>query len=396
MNKNRVKINKLKEKSSLAAKKPGVYFWLGKSQEVLYIGRAVNLRNRLKQYWQKNIDPRIKEMVDKAVDIKLEETESLLEAIILEASYIKKYWPKYNVRDRDDRSFLYLIIGRGSFAKPIIIRGSELKKINIKEVDIFGPYQSRVILQNILRLIRRVFPYSNCKVNSGKACFDYQIGLCPGACISKITELEYKKNIEGIKLLLSGKKKNLFKKLSKENPEKIKSLKYLQDVSLLSREEDLSYKKLFRIEAYDISHHSGKESYGSMIVWENGQENKNEYRLFKIKEAPERDDERALLEVLSRRLKHKEWPLADLFLIDGGSPQINFLSKEFSKKNINLPLVGISKLAGDKLVFPSKTKKEWQELIENLKPLLLRARDEAHRFANCARQRSFRKKDLVK
>lgn len=394
MSKIKPKINKLKEKSKLAPKKPGVYFWLGKSQEVLYVGRSSNLNNRLKQYWQKNIEARIAEMVDTASGLRYEETDTLLEAIILEAKYIKKYWPKYNVRDRDDRSFLYLVIGKADFAKPIIIRAGELKKFNSKQVDIFGPYQSRVMLQNALRLIRRVFPYSTCKAGSGKPCFDYQIGLCPGSCISKISADDYRKNIDNIRLLLNGHKKRLVNKLAKDDKEKLKSLKYLQDVSLLNREDDLRQGNLFRIEAYDISHHSGQESYGSMVVFENGERNKDEYRLFKIKEAPAGDDERALLEVLSRRLKHEEWPLPDLLLIDGGSPQISFISRELDKLNINLPLVGISKLGGDKLVFPKKTNKAWRDLMENLKPVLLKSREEAHRFANFARLRSFRKKDF--
>ena len=388
------KINKLKEKSRLAPKKPGVYFWLGKGQEVLYVGRSSNLNNRLKQYWQKNVESRIAEMVGRAVNLKYEVTDTLLEAIILEAKYIKKYWPKYNVRDRDDRSFLYLVIGRGDFAKPIIIRGGELKKFNSKQVDIFGPYQSRVLLQNALRLIRRIFPYSTCRPNNGKPCFDYQIGLCPGTCISKISAVDYKKNINNICLLLNGQKKKLVKKLANDDPEKLKSLNYLQDVSLLNREDDLKQGNLFRIEAYDISHHGGQESYGSMVVFENGENNKDEYRLFKIKEAPSGDDERALLEVLTRRLKHDDWPLPDLLLIDGGSPQISFLSNKLSELNINLPLVGISKLGDDKLVFPKKTNNVWRELIENLKPVLLKSREEAHRFANFARSRSFRKKDF--
>lgn len=394
MSKIKPKINKLKEKSKLAPKKPGVYFWLGKSQEVLYVGRSSNLNSRLKQYWQKNLDSRIAEMVDLAVNLRYEETDTLLEVIILEANYIKKYWPKYNVRDRDNRSFLYLVIGKNDFAKPIIIRGGELKKFNSKQVDIFGPYQSRVMLQNALRLIRRVFPYSTCKVGSGKPCFDYQIGLCPGSCISKISADDYRKNIDNIRLLLNGHKKRLVKKLAKDDKEKLKSLNYLQDVSLLNKEDDLGQGNLFRIEAYDISHHAGQESYGSMVVFENGEKNKDEYRLFKIKEAPAGDDERALLEVLRRRLKHEEWPLPELLLIDGGSPQISFLSRELAELNINLPLVGISKLGGDKLVFPKKTNKAWRDLMENLKPVLLKSREEAHRFANFARSRSFRKKDF--
>jgi len=384
----------IKEKSKLSPKKPGVYFWLGKSQEVLYVGRAININSRLKQYFQKNLEPRIKEMVEIATNLKFEETETLLEAIILEAKYIKKYWPKYNVRDRDDRSFIYLALGKTDFAKPLIIRGRDLGKFNSKELDIFGPYQSFYLLQSALRLIRRIFPYGLCRAGSGKACFDYQIGLCPGACVNKISAKDYRKNIENIKLLLSGNKKLLIKKLIKDNPAQLKAFKQLQDVSLLGKESDLKEAQAFRLEAYDISHHAGKESYGSMVVFENGEANKKEYRLFKIKEAPMADDERALLEVLSRRLKHEEWARPDLILIDGGSPQIGFLTKALKQKNIDLTFVGLSKYAGDKIVFSSDIKKEKRLLIENLKPVLLKAREEAHRFANFGRKRAFSAKNF--
>lgn len=382
-----LKASNLKDKLKTIPKKPGVYFWLDKKGKILYVGRATSLKNRLSQYFQKNIDSRIGEMVSLATDIKYEETETLLEAIILEAKNIKKFWPKYNIVDRDDRSFIYVVIPKTDFAKPIIVRGTDLKKFPASKAKIFGPYQSFYLLQSALRLIRQIFPYGNCIPHSGKACFDYQIGLCPGACIDAISAKEYKKNIDNISLLLSGEKKRLIAKLIKENPDKIKSLKHIQDVSLLTREDNLGERKINRLEGYDISHHGGKESYGSMVVFENGEANRNEYRLFKIKEAPGGDDERALAEVLIRRFKHIEWTTPDIIMIDGGSPQISFLSKVFEKENIHIPMVGISKFGGDKLVFATGTKKGMKDLAENIKPTLLKLREEAHRFANYGRKR---------
>lgn len=381
---------KLKIIALNAPKKPGVYFWINGKGEILYVGRATNLKNRLNQYFQKNISPRIAEMVNGAKDLKYQETDSVLESIVLEAAKIKKFWPKYNIVDRDDRSFLYVVIPKANYPKPLIVRARELHKFPAGQAKIFGPYQSFYLLQNALRLIRRIFPYGTCRPHQGKACFDYQIGLCPGACIDKITTRDYQKNIDGLALLLSGEKKRLLKKLIKDNPEKIKALEHLQDVSLLNQEEDLRQKRLNRLEAYDISHHSGQETYGSMVVFENGEANPNEYRLFKIKEAPAGDDERALQEVLKRRLKHADWPKPDLMVIDGGSPQISFLNRFFQNENIKVQLIGISKLAGDKLVFPSGTKREIKGLAENIKSTLLKAREEAHRFANRGRNRAFR------
>ncbi|MFA5644714.1 MAG: GIY-YIG nuclease family protein [Patescibacteria group bacterium] len=371
-------LEKLKKIAKKAPLKPGIYFWLNKNGEVLYVGRASNLKNRLSQYFQKNISPRILEMVNRANNIKYQVTESLLEAIILEATKIKKFWPKYNIVDRDNRSFLYLVIPKIDFAKPLIVRGTDLQKFPPSRAKIFGPYQSFHLLQNALRLIRQIFPYGNCRPHQGRACFDYQIGLCPGGCIDKINAQDYQKNINNIKLLLGGFKNRLINKLKKENPEKIKALQHLQDVSLLDQEKNLQEKNINRLEAYDISHHGGQESYGSMVVFENGLAVNSKYRLFKIKEAIPGNDEEALKEVLKRRFKHNNWPLPDIIIIDGGTPQISFLNKFFQENTIKTPFIGISKLAGDKLIFPNKTKTDLKLLAENIKPTLLKAREEAH------------------
>lgn len=379
---------KLRDKIKKFPKSSGVYFFINNKKEILYVGRATSLKNRVSQYFQKNIDSRIAEMVSLARDIKYIETENLLEAIILEARNIKKFWPKYNVKDKDNRSFIYIVIDKkNDYPKIKIIRERELIKFPIKDFAVFGPYQSLYLIQNALKIIRRIFPYSTCKPNNGKPCFDYQIGLCPGTCIGEISKKDYKKNISNIILFLSGEKKKLINKLSKENPESIKILKHIQDVSLLTNETDLN-EKINRIEGYDISHFAGKESYGSMVVFENNEPNKNEYRLFKIKTAPSGDDERALLEILERRLHHSEWQRPDLIMIDGGKPQVDFINKYFTKNNINIPIVGISKYDNDKLVFSNSLNKNQKILAENIKPTLLKVREEAHRFANRGRKRA--------
>ncbi len=370
--------------------KPGIYFWLDKNKKVLYVGRASNLKNRLKQYFQKNISRRITEMVSQAYSIKYQKTDTLLEAVILEAKNIKKYWPKYNIVDRDDRSFIYVIITRDIYPQLLIVRGTNLKKFSTKNLKIFGPYQSFHLLQTALGLIRQIFPYSTCKHNSGHPCFNYQIGLCPGVCIDAISPKDYQKNIKNIILLLGGEHKRLAKKLMANNPDKLQALKHIQDVSLLTREDNLQEIRVNRLEGYDISHHQGKESYGAMVVFEQGKSVPAQYRLFKIKTAPPGDDERALSEILLRRFKHQEWPRPELIIIDGGKPQINFLSHIFTANNISIPLIGISKLGGDRLVFLPKTKKTLRELANNIKPTLLKIREEAHRFANYGRKRGNR------
>lgn len=127
-----------------------------------------------------------------------------------------------------------------------------------------------------------------------------------------------------------------------------------------------------------------------MVVFINGAPDKTKYRLFKIKKAPANDDLRALEEMIIRRFNHPEWPRPNLILIDGGRPQINFISRVLKKINIAIPSVGISKFADDKLIFQPKIKLSLKELIQSLKNTLLKAREEAHRFALKASRRQRR------
>ncbi|MFA5021255.1 MAG: GIY-YIG nuclease family protein [Patescibacteria group bacterium] len=365
---------------------PGVYEFINAKREILYIGRATSLRRRVLQYFQKRLEPRLAEMVGLAVKLKTIDTETVLEAIILEANLIKKHWPKYNIKDKDDRSFNYVVFAQGDYPRPIIIRGRELSRFPRGSAKIFGPFQNAALLKNTLRVIRRIFPYSTCKPNSGQPCFDYQIGLCPGTCVGRITPAEYRRNVANIIKIFEGKKKQLIKALEKTNPESAIGLKHISDAALITKDELVGTGNIGRIEAYDISHFAGQEAVGALAVFINGEPDKSAYRLFNI-HTPAGDDLRALEEMITRRLNHQDWPLPDVFVIDGGRPQIDFLKKMFAKRRLAKPLVGLSKLAGDKLVYPAGAGRDFKILAENAKPIFLRARDEAHRFGNSARKR---------
>ncbi|MDA2935885.1 GIY-YIG nuclease family protein [Patescibacteria group bacterium AH-259-L05] len=390
---------------------PGVYIFENKKGNILYIGRAAVLKKRVLSYFQKNLDPRLQEMVDKAYKIRYKRADSVLEAIILEANLIKKHWPKYNIRERDNRSFIYIVIDtKDEYPQPVIVRGREFKKFPSR-VQIFGPYKSLSTVQSALRIIRRIFPYSTCKPASDRPCFYYAVGMCPGVCIGKISPEEYRKNITHIISMLRGQKKQLVKELAKENPLQARALQHIFDASLLTRSslssssfplviprtpslssrtsrgkterEVRDNRKKFcrRIEGYDISHLTGKETGGSMVVFMGNKPDKSQYRLFTIKHAQPHNDLAALEEVIIRRLRHTEWRFPDLIVIDGGRPQITHINKILQDKSINIPLVGISKYGGDKLVFASNIKKSLKELIRSMKPTLLQVRNEAHRFA---------------
>jgi excinuclease ABC subunit C len=376
--------------------KPGVYLMKDTSGNILYIGKAGNLKRRVLSYFQKAKDLRIEKLLSEVKTIDYKITDSALEALILESNLIKKYNPKYNIKEKDDKSFLYILITSEKFPRILLIRGKDIKNAR---GEIFGPFIQSKNLRESLKIIRRIFPYNlhpENKIPQKKPCFDYQIGFCPGTCINQITQKEYNKIIKNIKLFLKGKKKQILKSLEKEmhlaskqlefeKADKIKkqifALNHIQDIALLNEDEiDLEkenkIQRIKRIEGYDISNISGKFATGSMVVFWNGKPQKSEYKKFKIKTVHQPNDVLMLKEVLKRRFLHKEWQFPDLILIDGGISQVNAAKQILNEFKLNIPIVGIAK-------GPKRNKNEF---IGNLtldfdKNILIKVRDEAHRFA---------------
>lgn len=379
-----IKINKgIFQNLKKVPKTPGIYFFK-KGKQILYVGKASSLRDRIRSYFSSSAS-KIKQLISESNKISFVKTDSVLEALFKEANLIKKYQPIFNVREKDNRSFVYLVIPKfkiKDFPYPIVIRKRELLKYPSSDFYIFGPFRSWSILKKALYLLRKIFPYCE-KPNSGKPCFYYQIGLCSGACLGKVSKDQYQRMIKNLILFLEGKKKKLLKSLKKDFPEKIEILKNIQDSILISKdeiEEDFPLSNL-KIEGYDISHFSGKGIYGSMVVFENNLPRKEKYRIFKVKTAKEKDDLSCLKEVVKRRLRHTEWSYPDLILIDGGINQVNVVYEIVKDKKI--PVVGIAKGKNrreNKLIFKGVSK-NLKKIISLSKPILIKVRDEAHRFA---------------
>ncbi len=374
----------MKEKIKKAPNVPGVYFFKNKQGKIIYIGRAVNLKNRLKNYISPT-DPKTQKMTEEANSLSWQKTKNLLEAIILEANYIKKYQPFYNIREKDNRSFVYIVIPNISWSYPKIVRAREVDKYLIGKSFIFGPLQSYSLAKNFLFIIRKIFPYSTCRYNQEKPCFYYQIGLCSGKCLGKITEKDYKKLINALIAFLSGKKQIAKNYLKKYSPKKLPLLNQIDDTPLIITEPS---KNNFtqRIEGYDISHFGGKQTVGSLVVFENGNFISSEYKKFKIKNAKPNDDLAAIKEMIERRFNHLEWPLPNFILIDGGKTQVKTVEDVLKEKNINIPVIGIAKFNNDKIVFGKNIKKSVKDLITMSFKTLQKIRDEAHRFANAYRK----------
>ncbi len=379
---------------------PGVYFFLGKNKEVLYIGKATSLRSRVRSYFSSDLGkargPVITGMVEKAVSIDWCETDSVLEALLLEANLIKTHKPKHNTDLKDDKSFNYVSITKEDFPAVLLIRGRELAQRDPGDfLHVFGPFPHGLQLKDAMKIIRKIFSYRDtCIPNSGKPCFNRHIGLCPGVCTGEISKTDYRKIVRRITLLFQGKKTVLLKSLERDMKAAAKkeefeeaarlrgqvfALNHIQDVSLIKDEYRGQPSQVgnTRIEAYDIAHMSGKAVVGVMVVIEDGAPHKDQYRKFKIKTAKGGDDAGSLREVLSRRLGHDEWPLPRVIAVDGSTAQMNAAKKVLEEFSINIPVIGVVKdekhrprsIQGDKVVIAGRERD------------ILLANAEAHRFA---------------
>lgn len=397
----------------------GVYLFKNK-KEILYIGKATSLRNRVRSYFSDDlINTRgqfIADMVLKADRIDYLKTDSVLEALILESNLIKKYQPKYNTKEKDDRSYNYVVITKENFPRVLLVRGKEIQNKEeqnngLKVKYKFGPYPNGSAIKEGLRIIRKIFPYRDkCipyeslpvkKAVKAKPCFNRQIGLCPGICLGEISKNDYAETIRNIKIFFEGKKKVIQKKLEQQMKEYAKNrefekagkakrtlfaLSHIQDVSLIKKSEEeilsnlSSNSSILRIEAYDIAHISGTNMAGAMTVSENGELKKSDYRKFKIGSVNSPNDTATLKEILERRLKHKEWRLPDIIVCDGGVAQRNATEevlKNVLGNNHRIKIVGVIK---DKKHKPSKIIGE-ESIIKKYKKELLILNAEAHRFA---------------
>jgi excinuclease ABC subunit C len=388
---------------------PGVYLMKDKKGTVLYVGKAVSLKRRVRQHFERPHGPHIPEMTRQVAEIDYVEKPTALEALILEANLIKHYWPKYNVLQKDNKSFMYLAITDEEFPRPLLVRGTDLDDDTAKKYKVvFGPYTSSRSLKAALDLVRKAFPWSNCIPGQKRACFYHHLKLCPGVCIGVADKKAYQKTIRDLIKFFEGKKEDIIKgftremkKASKEKRyeeaaslrNKIFFLEHIQDVAVLKRDDEMVDRikpgegmavNLFgRIEGYDISHVSGTAQVASMVVFENGAPAKAEYRKFRIRTVEGSNDVASIRETLMRRLKHREWRKPDLILIDGGLPQVHAAEEVLHHLHVQIPVVGIAKGKERKRndIICSRVSVELCDLCVQYVDLLAQVRDEAHRFA---------------
>ena len=413
---------------------PGIYLFLNQKGSVLYVGKAKNLKKRVSSYFinKSTLLEKTKILVSKTSKIKAIQAHSEIEALLLEANYIKKYIPPYNSRLTDGKAYpLIKITIKDKYPKILVVRKSDDKKNNLY----FGPYPNSGAMKLVLKTIRRIFPYQSVKNHPKRICLYYHLGLCPCPSVfdSPEAKKDYKKNIRRIITFLRGDTKKVLRDLEKERDvlsrneeyekanklqEKINSILIVTSPSYpsfdfqtnpnletdIKNSELLALKKelkntdsqvssLGRIESFDISNISGKFAVGSMVVFLNGERETSLYRRFKIKFTKEEPNDFAMIsEVIDRRLNHNEWPLPDLIIVDGGKGQVSSVAKALKRKNLKIALIGIAKR--EETIIASDFAEI--KLPKNSKALLLvmRIRDEAHRFA-ISYHRNLRSKSLT-
>ncbi len=418
--------DKIKKQVKNLSNGPGVYKFYDVSNNLLYVGKAKNLKKRISSYFtNKNLGPKTTQMISKITKVDCIKVFSEFEALLLEADLIRNNKPFYNIQSKDGKSPIYITISKDKVPIIEIVRGTNLKRS--KNLFIKGPFPSRETTQEILRTIRRIFPYCQHK-NVKKPCLYVHLGLCPYPYKNENARRQYLKLIAKTKLLLSGKSKKLIFKIKREMKsfaktenyeqaqiakDQIKKLEYITSAYHTPREflerptlvDDLTQLRLAdlkeklrlqkipkRIECYDISNISGKFATGSMVVFVNGKPQKSEYRKFKVKFKAKPDDFEMLREVLARRFKN-DWPDADLIIIDGGRGQLSSAYKVAKKYKKNLPMISIAKKLED-IYLPAENKPLSWPKDSPARQLTQALRDEAHRFA-ITYHRLLRSKDFI-
>ncbi len=438
---NLIEINNSEGKSDLFARLPkstGVYIFRNKRKKPLYVGKSVNLRSRVGSYFSGGAIYKTKKMLEEARYLSFIQVESEFAALLLEASLVKKYLPKYNSQLRDDKSPLYIGVTKEVYPRILGLRQTQLESTTFKRV--YGPFVDSRSVKFVLRKLRRVFPFSQHKVGK-KACINSQIGLCnpcPSAIekekdknIKIILKAEYLRNIKNIEGLLSGKPKKIKRDLDKEIKilsknakfeearEKLNQVKilealvaspvnqnlYLANPNLLSdiREEEtqellrilsnfFKIKRLRRIECYDVAHLAGTYPTASMVTFINGESDTRLYRHFRLRRAKKSDDISSMEEVVERRMGHPDWGMPDLILVDGGKGQLGAILPVLNEK---VPAVGLAKRY-ETLVIKTGAEFKSIRLPEGpAKKLLQRIRDESHRFARRYHHKLVRKAILL-
>ncbi|MDD5614279.1 MAG: GIY-YIG nuclease family protein, partial [Candidatus Omnitrophica bacterium] len=379
----------------------GVYIFRDKDRKIIYIGKAKSIKKRVKSHFSSKARP--DNLICKTERVDFIITSSETESLLLESYLIKKEKPYYNIVFRDDKTYpVVKVTLKEDFPRILITR-----KIERDGSLYIGPYPDAGELRAAVGTLRELFPFRSCKRINPKGCLYAGINLCPAPCLGKISKKEYRGNIfSAVKALLGEEDiisrlildMDIFvKKQDFENAaivrDKLKALSGISAVfeikSKINILENIKLKlnlpKLpIVIDAVDISNISGSSATGAVVRFKDAEAVKELYRRYKIREQNIVDDYKMVSEVVERRFKsllENKYELPDLMIIDGGKGHLNRVYKimqDFFPAQI--PLAAYAK---GKDVLYSKYRNGAVSFASDSpeKMLLMKIRDEAHRFA---------------
>jgi excinuclease ABC subunit C len=412
------------EKVKTFPHKPGVYLMKNAAGAVIYIGKAKILRSRASSYFHKDalVDTRINGWMPEVSDIDCIETESEVDAILMESRLIKDIQPKYNKDLKDSKVFPYLQIRtREPYPRVEITR--QPKEYGVK---LFGPFTHSSGLNGAVQILQKVFRFRSCSLNIHlneerwrwfRPCILHSIHQCSGPCNYRITPEEYRKNIKRLFSFLEGKKKLLIEQMKREMTEAAKEHQYEEAAVLRDRIHDLEtlgrrgntdtdmqpeafvidprrgvigLQKVFKletipriIEGIDIAHLGGTDMVASLVHFIDGLPFKQNYRRYKIKNVSGVDDYACMAEVITRRFSHTEStnPLPDILLIDGGKGQLHAVLSALERTSQKPGFVVSLAKREEEIYIPNQEEPLKLSKHSFSLRLLQYVRDEAHRFA---------------
>ena len=374
----------LEAKLKTLPRSAGVYFHKSENGEIIYVGKAAVLKNRVRQYFQskRDMDIKTQALVEEIYDTDWVETESELDALFLESEMVKRYMPRYNILLRDDKSQMFIRIDMKSEWPTV----SYTRNPADDGAEYYGPYYNGFAIKKALRYLRKVFPYYTKPPKEGaRPDLDAHIGLSPQPGVSSD---EYKTSLKQLTRYFEGGRKAIIRDIEKQMQQAAKSqnfenaaryrnklndLKALQqrimfgdkeflDISkdkalILLRDLFLMEKVPVRIEGFDISHMSGTNVVASQVVFLNGVSSRSDYRKYKTK-LEQNDDYANMYETIFRRLSPKNikaWGMPQLLLIDGGKGQLESAIKAMEAQSLHIPVISIAKREEEVIVHATRS-----------------------------------------
>ncbi|HSW75925.1 MAG TPA: GIY-YIG nuclease family protein [Candidatus Saccharimonadales bacterium] len=395
------------EKPKKLTKKSGVYLFKNKEQEIIYIGKAKNIADRIASYFNLPSDYKTTLLLQEAITLETIPTSSEVEALYLEVELIKKYQPKFNRLLKEGNPFVYLFFSQEKIPTLSIVR------IKGKKKGVYiGPFLTKKAAYSVFKFLVNTLQLRFCNKKIAQGCLQYHIGLCAGSCMTDFDIEFYKFRLLLAEQLLTNQSDDALKAIEKEMKEAIKNLQYERARSLLEYKQNFEeitqtlqalqlmpskqkvpdtqknlgilmalQKRLhlkhvpYVIDCFDISHMQSLAIVGSCIRYVHGVPEPKSFRRFKIKTIVQQDDYAAMAEIVRRRYRSGlEYP--NLVIVDGGKGQITAVK----------PYIGTAELVGlakkEETIISSDFKHFIQ--LDPQRPedlLLLQIRDKTHQFA---------------